>query len=44
MVVSGDLLGTVGGTADIESAVAPHLHIEMKHNGSYIDPMSQISQ
>lgn len=44
VVVSGDLLGTVGGTADIESAVAPHLHIEMKHNGSYIDPMSQISQ
>ncbi len=44
IVVSGDLLGTVGGTADIESALAPHLHIEMKHNGAYIDPMSQINQ
>lgn len=43
-VVSGDLLGTIGGTADIESSVPPHLHIEMKHNGSYIDPMSQIKQ
>lgn len=43
-IVSGDLLGTIGGTADIESSAAPHLHIEMKHNGLYIDPMSQIKQ
>jgi len=40
----GDIIGTVGGSADIESALAPHIHIEMTHNGKYIDPMSLISQ
>lgn len=43
-LVSGDLIGTVGNTADIESALAPHLHIELLHNGSYIDPLSEIKQ
>lgn len=43
VIVSGDLIGTVGNTADIESAVAPHLHIEVMHNGSYIDPLSAIN-
>ncbi len=43
IMVSGDLIGTVGNTADIESAVAPHLHIEVMHNGSYIDPLSAIN-
>lgn len=41
-LVSGDVIGTVGNTADIESSLTPHLHIEMLHNGSYIDPMSEI--
>ena len=40
MVASGDILGTVGNTADIESALAPHLHIEIQQNGEYIDPLS----
>ena len=44
MLVSGDLIGTVGDTADIESALAPHLHIEMLHNGSYIDPMAELKK
>ena len=44
MLVSGDLIGTVGNTADIESAIAPHLHIEMLRNGSYIDPMSELKK
>ncbi|MCM1529414.1 MAG: M23 family metallopeptidase [Alistipes sp.] len=44
MLVSGDVIGTVGNTADIESALAPHLHIEMTHNGSYIDPLSEINK
>ena len=44
MLVSGDLIGTVGNTADIESAIAPHLHIEMLHNGSYIDPMAELTK
>ncbi|MBQ8960135.1 MAG: peptidoglycan DD-metalloendopeptidase family protein [Ruminococcus sp.] len=38
-VSGGDLIGTVGDTADIESALAPHLHIEVLHNGTYIDPI-----
>lgn len=42
MMVSGDLIGTVGNTADIESALSPHLHIEMLHNGNYIDPLSEL--
>ena len=44
MLASGDIIGTVGNTADIESALAPHLHIEMTHNGSYIDPLSEINK
>lgn len=40
----GDLIGTVGNTADIESALTPHLHLEMQHNGSYIDPMSELTR
>lgn len=43
-LVSGDLIGTVGNTADIESALSPHLHIEMTHNGNYIDPMSELNR
>lgn len=40
VVVSGDTIGAVGETADIESAVSPHLHIEITHNGAFVDPMS----
>ena len=36
----GDVIGTVGGSADIESSLAPHIHIEMTHNGAFIDPLS----
>ncbi len=39
-VNSGDVLGVTGDTADIESALPSHLHIEITHNGSYIDPVS----
>lgn len=39
-LVSGDVIGVVGDTSDIESAIPPHLHIEMIHNGTFIDPMS----
>lgn len=41
-VEKGCTIGAVGSTADVESSLAAHLHIEMKHNGSYIDPMSII--
>lgn len=39
-LVSGDMIGLVGQTADIESALAPHLHLELIHNGTFTDPMS----
>lgn len=42
-VASGTVLGVVGQTADIESAAAPHLHIELRHNGEFIDPNSAFS-
>ncbi|MDE5937440.1 MAG: M23 family metallopeptidase [Ruminococcus sp.] len=44
MMVSGDLIGTVGNTADIESALSPHLHMEILHNGNYIDPLSELNK
>ncbi len=43
-LVSGELIGTVGNTADIESALAPHLHLEITHNGVYTDPLALIRQ
>lgn len=39
----GDVIGTVGGSADIESSLPPHLHIEITHNGAFIDPFSMIN-
>ncbi|MCM1269945.1 MAG: M23 family metallopeptidase [Ruminococcus flavefaciens] len=44
LVASGAVIGVVGQTADIESAVAPHLHIELQHNGAYVDPLSAIKE
>ncbi|MCD7890916.1 MAG: M23 family metallopeptidase [Ruminococcus sp.] len=43
-VLSGDVIGTIGDTADIESALEPHLHIEITHNGSYEDLISLLRQ
>lgn len=43
-VSGGDVLGVVGNTADIESAVQPHLHIELTHNGKYIDPIAEFTR
>ena len=42
MVVSGDIIGVVGNTADIESSLPPHLHIEVTKNGDFIDPLSTL--
>lgn len=39
-VKGGDVIGAVGGTADVESALPSHLHIEMTHNGKFIDPVT----
>lgn len=43
-VASGQAIGVIGQTADIESNTPPHLHIEVKHNGAYVDPVSAFSQ
>lgn len=44
MVVSGAQIGTVGNTADIESALPPHLHMEVLRGGIYVDPVDAITQ
>lgn len=44
VIASGDLIGAVGETADIESSSAPHLHVEITHNGAYIDPISALTR
>lgn len=40
----GSVIGAVGDTADIESSTASHLHIEITHNGKYIDPMTVLGK
>jgi murein DD-endopeptidase MepM/ murein hydrolase activator NlpD len=42
-VERGSSIGCVGETADIESGIAPHLHIELTHDGKFVDPMSFIN-
>ena len=39
---SGDVIGTVGNTADIESDSGPHLHFALKYENRWIDPISYI--
>ncbi|WP_159438053.1 M23 family metallopeptidase [Massiliimalia massiliensis] len=36
----GDILGYVGNTAEIEIAEESHLHLGIKKDGSWVDPMS----
>lgn len=36
----GDVIGSVGDTAEIERAEGSHLHFAMKQNGNWIDPKS----
>ena len=38
-VLMGQALGTVGESAIIEVAEEPHLHLEMKVDGKYVDPL-----
>lgn len=39
-VDSGDVIGSVGDTAQCESAMLPHLHFALKRNGEWIDPLN----
>ena len=41
-VAGGDVIGAAGNTADIESGIEPHLHVEMTHYGRYVDPLKQL--
>lgn len=36
---TGDILGAVGSTAMVESAMAPHLHLEVFREGTPLDPL-----
>lgn len=42
-VNSGDVIGSVGDTAQIEVAQATHLHFALDRNGVWIDPADHIS-
>ena len=41
-VESGQTLGTVGDSADIESKMESHLHFEVTKGGDYIDPYAYV--
>ena len=43
-VIAGQVIGTVGDTAMIESADEPHLHFEMRVAGESVDPLDYISE
>ncbi len=41
-VQAGQTIGAVGDTAEIEAAMASHLHFGLKKNGEWIDPVTYI--
>ncbi|MBQ8686993.1 MAG: M23 family metallopeptidase [Ruminococcus sp.] len=43
-VESGQTIGTVGNTADMESKQESHLHFEVQKNGVYVDPIAYVSE
>lgn len=42
-VKAGTIIGNVGDTAEIEAAMASHLHFGLKQNGNWIDPIEYIN-
>lgn len=42
-VESGQTIGSIGNTADIESKLEPHLHFEVQKNDIYVDPIEYIN-
>lgn len=43
-VQSGQKIGVTGTVPDIESALPPHLHLEVQKSGVYIDPVQYYSE
>lgn len=43
-VESGQTIGTIGNTADMESKQESHLHFEVKKNGVYVDPIAYVTE
>ena len=43
-VSMGEIIGSVGNTADIECKLAPHLHFGVTRNGAWCDPMAFIEE
>lgn len=43
-IAAGAVIGTVGNTAEVESAEESHLHFGLKLNGNWIDPVSVMSK
>jgi murein DD-endopeptidase MepM/ murein hydrolase activator NlpD len=41
-VEAGEIIGKVGNTADIESALPSHLHFAVKQNNAWVDPLQII--
>ena len=41
-VEEGQVIGTVGNSAPLEAALAPHVHFEMKKDGKFVDPNNYI--
>ena len=41
-VESGQIIGSVGDTAQVEAVLPSHLHFALKRNGEWIDPISYI--
>lgn len=42
-VSAGDVIGSVGNTAEIEIAESSHIHFAVKKNGSWVDPVAFIA-
>ncbi len=44
IVESGQTIGSVGNTADMESKQASHLHFEVQKNDIYVDPIAYLNE
>ena len=44
MVKQGEIIGRTGSTNEAEQLQPPHLHLEVKQNGNWIDPVSVIGE